>query len=135
MTEDISALLNEIKAQVQKVNDANASEVVTAVSDWFSDMLDWIPEVIHSVLSGTVKFFVSVLLIGIIIYASIRLLLCCIPYECKKTTKTVFKPPSEWHNVCSFHEKIPHLLPLFSRKQPDDSDARSPFSIEMEGTN
>lgn len=84
MTEDISALLNEIKAQVQKVNDANASEVVTAVSDWFSDMLDWIPEVIHSVLSRTVKFFVSVLLIGIIIYASIRLLLCCIPYECYK---------------------------------------------------
>lgn len=72
-----------MKTQVQKVNsaDAHGSEVMSKVLGWFSTIIGWIPQGIGSAFSGIIKFLISIL-IGMGIYALIKLLLCCIPCLC-----------------------------------------------------
>ena len=54
-SENISLLLNDLKTQVQNLKtqvqnnaDAYTIEVVSQVSDWFSNMFSWIPQGIQS---------------------------------------------------------------------------------------
>lgn len=119
-----------MKTQVQKVNsaDAHGSEVMSEVLGWFSTIIGWVPQGIGSAFSGIIKFLISIL-IGMGIYALIKLLLCCIPCLCKKTTKLSLSPhlndtkmsvPSMRRTSTLItpvqqgaDRQIPHLFPFF----------------------